>query len=139
MSGWITGLLATVTGSGSTSASDKSKSTDELITLISPESAVTLDVKDGAVRFIENTSDATNELSRPFDCSTRATSVTVTACACNATKGGKYTDALIDVSAAATAVMEGSLLEYDMLGTEAEADGIKSNDCVNFTFTRNFL
>tara|TARA_B110000263_G_C15307398_1_gene511199 strand:+ start:1591 stop:1866 length:276 start_codon:yes stop_codon:yes gene_type:complete len=91
------------------------------------------------VKFIENASAIVNELSRPFVCTKVATSVTVTDNACNGTKGGRYTDALIKVSTAATAVMEGSLLAYDMLGTEAEADGIKSNDCVNFTFTRNFL
>tara|TARA_Y100000296_G_C5162314_1_gene252557 strand:- start:1465 stop:1866 length:402 start_codon:yes stop_codon:yes gene_type:complete len=132
-------LSTTVIGSGSTSASDKSKSIDELIILLGTEATVTLDARLGNVKFIENVSDAVSDEIRPLLGTKVAASVTVTDNACNAVKGGRYTDALIDVSAAATAVMEGSLLAYDMLGTEAVADGIKSNDCVNFTFTRSFL
>jgi len=129
-----------VTGSGSTSSSLISKSTDELNILLGTESAVTLDAKLGNVKFIETTSDATNDSVKPLVTATvLSTSVAVTDNACNGVKGGKYTDTLTDVSAAATAVMEGSLLAYDMPGAEAVADGIESNDCVNFTFTRNFL
>ena len=108
--------------------------------MLGAESTVTLDAKLGSVKFIESASDATSDSVMPLVTAiVLSTSVAVTSCVCNAVKGGRYTDTLIDVSAAATAVMEGSLLVYDMLGTEAVADGIKSNDCVNFTFTRNFL
>jgi hypothetical protein len=128
----------TVTGSGSTSSSLISKSTDEWNILLRVESAVT-ELANALVTLTVKASEDVNVSAATTVYAKLTKSDTVTVCSSNIVNGTMNAVALIDVVGAAVRPIEFSSLACVIPDTEAEARIRVDTAAENFIFTRSFL